>query len=178
MIQTEIEKKAIKNFAKFLIDNYHLDELEFSSTELLEAVVKFSHPDNLSNVLYNDESFNEAFLKYKKARVESIKRYNSILSSLRWGLNQMPADKLGGSNEEKSLAIIIKHNLKSAISVINELRVFVDFCEIEIIHIIDRLIDFALVKEAIDSKIEPKDLKSLASKLGVDAFISIAGDEK
>lgn len=177
MIQTEIEKKTVENFAKFLIDNYHLDELEFSSTELLEAVVKFSHPDNLSNVLYNDESFNEAFFKYKKARVESIKMYNSVIKSLNWVLNQIPADKLGDSNEEKMLKAI-KYYVELAISVINGLRVLVGIYEIEIIHIIDRLIDFALVKEAIDSKIEPKDLKSLVSKLGVDAFISIAGDEK
>ncbi len=168
MIQTKIEKKAVKNFAKFLIDNYKLDELEFSSTDLLDAYVKFFNPAPIGTVLF-EKTFDETFSKFKKDRVERIKRYDSILKSLKWVSNQIPANKLGDSNEEKMLKAI-KSYVDSAIIVLSEMRLFITFYEVEIIYILDQFLETAFIKKSIDSKIEPDELISLATKLGIDAF--------
>ena len=170
MIQTEIEKKAVKNFAKFLIDNYKLDELEFTSTELLDACVEFFNNSPKKIVLF-DKTFSETFLKFKINRLQRIKKYDCAMKSLKWVSNQIP-DNLGDSNEEKMLTAI-KRYADAGLCVMNELRTFIDFYEVEIIYMVEQFLDVGFSSKLNCQKIEPEDLISLATKLGIDAFSEV-----
>lgn len=167
MIQTEIEEKAVKNFAKFLIDNYKLDKLEFSSTELLDACVEYFN----NRVIDENKTFLEVFSKFKKDRLQRIKRFNLASKSLKWVCNQIP-ENLGDSEEEKMLKAI-KLYAESGYHVIKEMVHFIHYYEIEIIFLIDQFMTLGFDSKASGSKIEPENLISLAQKLGVDAFLEV-----